>query len=107
MGIQGSAGTLSSLDGLRTSKFKTVYSQVRGKGLDCIFLDRSSRNGKALCSLYDLRPSQCRTWPFWSENVESPEAWIAASQSCPGINTGPTVNLTSIQACLDMEADVG
>ena len=33
------------------------------RGFDCIFLDRDSRPGEALCSIYHDRPAQCRTWP--------------------------------------------
>src|SRR5690606_14249333 len=42
-------------------------------GYDCVFLDRSS--GKPLCSIHDLRPLQCRTFPFWPENLKSPREW--------------------------------
>jgi hypothetical protein len=34
----------------------------------CVFL-REKR-----CSIYDVRPSQCRTFPFWPENLEK-ETW--------------------------------
>lgn len=56
-------------------------------GFDCIFLDRKSRPGKALCRIYRERPSQCRTWPFWSENLSSPDDWERAREQtpCPGM----------------------
>lgn len=57
-------------------------------GWDCIMLDRSSVPGKALCKLYQARPTQCRTWPFWQEVVESAETWDQAANGCPGMNTG-------------------
>jgi Fe-S-cluster containining protein len=79
--------------------------QVPRYGLDCIFLDRASKPGKALCSLYDLRPMQCRTWPFWSQNLENPEAWAAAGKECPGINSGQTVGLNKIKAILELESE--
>ena len=47
-------------------------------GWDCIMLDRVSQPGKALCRLYEARPRQCRTWPFWAEVVESPDTWADA-----------------------------
>ena len=47
-------------------------------GWDCIMLDRVSQPGKALCRLYEARPGQCRTWPFWAEVVESPDTWADA-----------------------------
>ena len=46
-------------------------------GFDCVFLDRETRPGKAICSIYEVRPVQCRTWPFWPEVVRSRAAWRA------------------------------
>lgn len=42
--------------------------------------------GKRICSIYAVRPLQCRTWPFWGENVITPSAWKRAAKGCPGIN---------------------
>lgn len=41
------------------------------------------------CSIYPVRPLQCRTWPFWESNLSSPKMWRVASRKCPGINRGP------------------
>jgi valine--pyruvate aminotransferase len=49
---------------------------------DCMFL----RDGR--CSVYGLRPRQCRTYPFWFENVRSEPAWERAAADCPGIGQG-------------------
>jgi len=57
-------------------------------GLDCVFLDRETIPGRAICSVYEDRPSQCRTWPFWVGNLRSPNHWRSAGRTCPGINTG-------------------
>ncbi len=38
----------------------------------CIFLDRSSNK----CGIYDVRPVQCRTYPFWPSLLESPDDWF-------------------------------
>jgi Fe-S-cluster containining protein len=66
-------------------------------GLDCVFLDRETVPGKAVCRLYEARPTQCRTWPFWPENLESPEAWAEAGLDCPGINQGNVVPIEAIR----------
>src|SRR5690242_4772461 len=34
---------------------------------DCIFYDKSVG-----CTIYEARPGQCRTWPFWESNLETP-----------------------------------
>lgn len=62
-------------------------------GFDCIFLDRQSQPGKALCRVYEARPAQCETWPFWPDNLQSPDAWQAARHltPCPGMDRGPVV----------------
>ena len=52
---------------------------------DCVFLERGD-DGRAGCSIYDARPTQCRTWPFWPENLRSRSAWRQAAKDCPGID---------------------
>jgi hypothetical protein len=40
------------------------------------------------CQVYPVRPSQCRAWPFWSENLDG-ETWNGEVQECcPGVNRG-------------------
>jgi len=53
---------------------------------DCIFLQ--SVDGVKRCRIYSVRPAQCRTWPFWAENLASPDDWNRAALRCPGINRG-------------------
>ena len=66
-------------------------------GYDCVFLDRDSQPGKALCRVYRARPRQCRTWPFWPENVQHPRDWQRAARTCPGIDHGPLIPIESIR----------
>ena len=40
------------------------------------------------CSIYAVRPLQCRTWPFWPENVSDRESWDRAARKCHGMNHG-------------------
>ncbi len=39
------------------------------------------------CGVYAARPTQCRTWPFWPENM-SQAAWNEAARTCPGMGQG-------------------
>jgi len=73
---------------------------------DCIFLKEidppaqpASKQGKLEsaevlpmkrrgCSIYPVRPLQCRTWPFWHGNLASRQAWDLASKKCPGMDRG-------------------
>ncbi len=59
------------------------YSLIERPGGDCIFWDV-----KKGCTVYAARPVQCRTWPFWPENVETPAAWDQVTQICPGSGQG-------------------
>lgn len=42
------------------------------------------------CRVYNARPMQCRTWPWWDENLVSPARWDSAASRCPGMNRGKT-----------------
>ncbi len=63
---------------------------------DCVFLKRDAE-GRRTCSIYPVRPLQCRTWPFWDTLLESPEEWDAAAHDCPGMNKGKKYDLVQIE----------
>jgi Fe-S-cluster containining protein len=63
-------------------------TEVHGEfGYDCVLLRRSGSE-QTRCAAYDVRPTQCRTWPFWPENLASPEQWRHAGARCPGVAAG-------------------
>jgi len=45
-----------------------------------------------------VRPLQCRTWPFWNQNLRSTDTWNQAHETCPGMNTGKFHDLAAIEA---------
>ena len=57
---------------------------------DCIFWDDG-------CTVYPVRPEQCRTFPFWPENLASPGAWEAVVRQCPGAGEGKHYDLVEIR----------
>jgi Fe-S-cluster containining protein len=61
---------------------------------DCTFFDPEKRG----CKIYPVRPRQCRTWPFWNSNLESPETWREVQQVCPGAGNGNFFSLEEIEA---------
>lgn len=64
-------------------------NEVEGEyGYDCVFLSRDAQTGKTGCSVYQSRPQQCRTWPFWKSNLTGKRSWKRASSGCPGMDTG-------------------
>ncbi len=71
----------------------TIIEQAGTK--DCIFLQRI--NDEKRCIIYPVRPSQCRVWPFWSENLASANSWNKAAQKCPGINRGRHYSFEEIE----------
>lgn len=71
----------------------TIIEDNRTK--DCIFLRKAE--GRRLCEIYPVRPNQCRTWPFWTENLTSPNTWNDAARRCPGINRGRLYTFEEIE----------
>jgi uncharacterized protein len=71
------------------------YSLNEKPGGDCIFWDQASG-----CTVYRARPEQCRTWPFWPENVETPDDWERVCEICPGSGQGRLYSITEIQSSI-------
>lgn len=56
----------------------SIKEEIYNDGFRCIFFDTK----KHLCSVYESRPQQCRTFPFWNhfkDNIREVE------KECPGI----------------------
>jgi len=58
-------------------------SLVEKEHADCFFWE-----GERGCTIYPVRPLQCRTFPFWPEHLESPDAWRDLAAEVPGIGRG-------------------
>ena len=65
---------------------------------DCIFLDITSRK----CVVYELRPRQCRSFPFWPSNVKTQRAWERICRTCPGCGQGPLHSQEEIEQRMRM-----
>lgn len=68
-------------DYTRFSKGKTKQWFLIGGEKQCRFLE----GGK--CSVYEARPTQCRTWPYWPEHMNE-KSWKAVAKFCPGVGKG-------------------
>jgi len=64
---------------------------------DCVFYDRM-----AGCTIYPVRPKQCRTWPFWPSNVQSRESWENTCKICPGAGQGDLIPAEEITRRLNV-----
>lgn len=72
--------------------FKRKYIRNRGNRLalvekkskegdyECVFLKDKK------CQVYQARPAQCQTFPWWQENLTTEESWRLAAKECEGIN---------------------
>jgi Fe-S-cluster containining protein len=60
---------------------------------DCVFFDSETRK----CRVYEARPRQCRSWPFWDSNLRTPEAWTETCQICPGSGKGQLYQIDQIE----------
>lgn len=49
------------------------------KTFDCIFLKDNK------CQIYPVRPTQCKTFPWWPRHLKSAEDWKEAASHCEGI----------------------
>jgi Fe-S-cluster containining protein len=61
---------------------------------DCIFW----KNG---CSVYEARPLQCRTFPFWPSILSSAGSWEAIS--CSGMGKGALHSMKEIELVLSWQ----
>ena len=61
----------------------SLKERILSKGnFACVFFDVA----KNQCSIYEHRPKQCRTFPFWPEFQRRP---TEAQEECPGVYLDP------------------
>ena len=72
--------------GLYTRNVRRRRSLREKANGDCVFYDRVKG-----CTIYAVRPRQCRTWPFWESNLATPEAWERTCEICPGSGKGELI----------------
>jgi Fe-S-cluster containining protein len=60
-------------------------------GFDCVFWSEGG------CTVYEDRPVQCSTYPFWSSILESRRRWNEEAASCPGVGVGELKSRTYIE----------
>jgi uncharacterized protein len=72
----------------RGHRGRTLREKENG---DCVFYSAT-----AGCTIYPVRPKQCRTWPFWESNVASSEAWERTCKVCPGAGHGELISAAEI-----------
>jgi len=73
---------------------RSLRERVNG---DCTFFDRD-----AGCTIYPVRPRQCRTWPFWESNLRAPGDWRRTCEVCPGAGQGDLISAEEITRRLNV-----
>jgi Fe-S-cluster containining protein len=66
------------------------FSLIEKSNYDCIFWNEN-------CTIYPVRPYQCRAYPFWNKHLVSKREWEKASRFCPGINRGKVHSKDAIE----------
>jgi Fe-S-cluster containining protein len=83
---------LAAAQKMTDDEFRSAYTRQLGRhgvllrqkrNQECVFWNAGSG-----CQVYEQRPHQCRTYPFWQGIVHSPDNWKAESRVCPGIGEG-------------------
>jgi uncharacterized protein len=90
---------LANYLGESVEEVRLLYMRPAHRGLtlrekiggDCVFFSREEG-----CTVYPVRPRQCRTWPFWESNLETPEQWGHTCTVCPGSGQGQLISAEEI-----------
>ena len=48
------------------------------------------------CKIYETRPRQCKTFPFWKSNLRTNAEWEEQGKTCQGIGKGKLHTLEEI-----------
>ncbi len=97
--------------GLSEAAFRRRYRVVDDEGVPaidpgddspCMFYDAD-----AGCTIYEGRPTQCRTWPFWPEIVHRKRSWDKAAGDCEGMNRGRRFRVEEIEQAIIACRDAG
>lgn len=91
---------------ISTSAFTKKYCSKRqgiwhlneeAKNPDCMFLKEKK------CTVYEARPTQCRTWPFWPEVMNAKSWKTEVASFCPGVGKGKLWTPEEIEKLIEIE----
>ncbi|VAW98194.1 hypothetical protein MNBD_GAMMA23-24 [hydrothermal vent metagenome] len=76
--------------GIRMKK-NSLSGVIKSNG-HCVLLNKQGK-----CSVYPVRPTQCKTYPFWPEILISKDKWNNEVMRCEGINQGDVVDTEHVE----------
>ncbi|MEI6388984.1 MAG: YkgJ family cysteine cluster protein [Spirochaetota bacterium] len=104
---------LSAVFGLPEQAFFERYCRLIDLG-DCHAVSLTERSDNACefwgdegCTVYEARPVQCSTYPFWSTILASKESWNDEAGNCPGMREGQLHSGHAIEEALYARRAVG
>jgi Fe-S-cluster containining protein len=90
---------LAAHRGLSPAAFRSLFLEevdgdwsLASKEGACVFLEPDGS-----CGVYEHRPRQCRTWPFWPHNLRRAEWESQVLPLCPGAGRGRLYSLEEIR----------
>ena len=93
--------TLAEYLELSLTEFTDIYLDIhenkyvlKSAGQACIFLEND------VCKVYESRPEQCRTFPFWAGNLKSKYRWKLTLLECEGIGRGKLYSQAEIETII-------
>ena len=99
---------ISNYFNINIDEFKKKYCKYddgylrfkeKNKNGNCQFLKDKK------CSIYKVRPTQCRTWPFWNENMKAKDWNLNVVNFCPGIGKGSVITSSKIKKILKKDTE--
>ena len=66
----------------------------------CIYLDENKQ-----CTIYEVRPQQCKAFPWWAENLRSQRSWKQVKASCPGLTAEDAILIRGEEIQIHVNAD--
>lgn len=96
-----------SIDAFSEQYLRSIGDRISLKedpnNFDCVFLQDGKR-----CSIYDVRPTQCKTFPWWPANLKNKKEWKEAARLCEGINhpEAPVIPLEQIEQQRQIEESI-
>lgn len=83
----------------RFTKKKTQQWFLKDSETTCRFFN------KGKCGIYEVRPIQCRTFPFWPENMNA-RKWKELATFCPGIGKGKAQSLDVLHEQIEADKEL-